>query len=509
VLRETHRHLQAAYERPELRRQDREKLAAAEADLDQAARHLYARIAAEMENTDVAVVLDQLARASEALEAATRTLRGEAAPVPPEQEALAELVLTRKAFQKTLADGQGGGDPGPEGEELVTVELPDKLKEVAEFRDEQKAVKEQLEALAARQRRLAEQARKSGPGELASLAVEEEEIARDLREAAATHPRAWKGADEESTTADESLARAAKAMRETSPGAADEAQAAAAAIGALENAVGRLAEARGLEDAYRLKEMVEAHARALGRIEATPEGYSAGQVAAAAGGARDTTRELKKLVEETPAGEAFGPALRDAVRTGEQDRRERALDGVATAAGPEERRAAAATGRRSLEDLSQAFEKSAPSAARESGGGDPLRASGHDAFALALRQLESLAAAEASGRATSPEGREKQRREALHNLRAGAEALYGKDPKTADFLVKVDQELKGGDAKVDAARMRRLVEQIERFRVEMGDPGRAQGRDARARHIDPAHLPPAYRDRIQRYFQQLSEEDRP
>lgn len=508
VLRETHRHLQAPYDRPERRRQDRDKLASAEQELGQASRHLYARIAAEMENTDVGVVLDQLARASEALDAASGTLRGEAPPVPPEQSALAELVLTRKTFQKALSSGGEGEGAPAEPEEAITAELTDKLKEVAEFRNEQKAVEERLDELRARQKRLAEKARAAASTERPGLAPQEEAIARDLAELSSAHPRAWKGAEKEDARADESLAGAAKALAEGKEDAAKQAESAAAALDALDAAVGRRADAQGLADAYRLKEMLDAQARALGRVEERPEGVPRQDAARTAAAARDTTRELKKLVEETPAGGAFGPPLHEALGPGPQGSREEALEAVARAERPEERRRAASASRRALEQLSQAFDKSTASAG-QAGAGDPLRASGSEAMALALRQLESLAAAAAGGREPSPEDREKQRREALANLHAGLEAVQGKDPRAADLLVRVDQELKGGKVRVDAARLRELLAQIERFRVEMSGPGPGRPNDTRARHVDPAHLPAAYRDRIQKYFQQLSEEDPP
>jgi hypothetical protein len=49
------------------------------------------------------------------------------------------------------------------------------------------------------------------------------------------------------------------------------------------------------------------------------------------------------------------------------------------------------------------------------------------------------------------------------------------------------------------------MDAIERFRVEMTDARLGTKDDPRLRHVDAERLPAAYRDRIQRYFQRLSE----
>jgi hypothetical protein len=53
--------------------------------------------------------------------------------------------------------------------------------------------------------------------------------------------------------------------------------------------------------------------------------------------------------------------------------------------------------------------------------------------------------------------------------------------------------------------LRKLMEEIEQFRVEAGDARLAKEQEGALRHVDASKLPPAYRDRIQKYFQRLSE----
>ncbi|HKV09227.1 MAG TPA: hypothetical protein VJ725_13875, partial [Thermoanaerobaculia bacterium] len=61
------------------------------------------------------------------------------------------------------------------------------------------------------------------------------------------------------------------------------------------------------------------------------------------------------------------------------------------------------------------------------------------------------------------------------------------------------------DREVDAVRLKRLLEQIEHLRVQIADAGLEKPRDPAMTHIDPSRLPATYRERIQRYYQKLSE----
>lgn len=508
VIRETHGHLQRAYDSAVVKQQDQKKLAEAETDLRDAARHLYAKIAASMENQDVGVVLDHLARADEALGRASRALSGDAREAPvPEQEALTELVATRKRLQKALTDDPNAlGDEGePDAEERSPVaDMPDKLKRVAEFRNEEKAAREALDKAVEGQRKIMERTESGDRSSYPSLAEEQKELRRSLDELAATHPRVFKGSEGEKREADAALARATDALEKTAPAAPAEQKRALEKLEELRKAVGGQIEGRQLAHAYRLKELLDEHAKELARIESDPGSVDERQAQEQASAARETTRELKSVVGETSAGDAFGPALKEALSDEAQRARERKLDALAQARDAEARKRAAASGKESLQELSQAFDKSAPAVVRDLRKSDPLKPSAEEALERALRQLEGMAAA--GKRAASPEDEAKQRKEALANLREGAEVLYGKNERTNRLLLRVEEELAKAEEKVDGPRLRKLLEEIERFRVEMNDARLAKGESLDVRHIDASKLPPAYRERIQRYFQKLSEQ---
>lgn len=155
ILRQTHRFL-AVRDRSTalLVAEGQAKLAAAEADLAEATRHLYARIAAEMENQDIGEVLDHLAAAGEALERAVGALGADPpTALVPEQKALAELVQTRKDFQRVL--GESASDSRSE-ESADLPPVADERDDVRELRDEERAAQDLADVY--RQKRRLEEA---------------------------------------------------------------------------------------------------------------------------------------------------------------------------------------------------------------------------------------------------------------------------------------------------------------------------------------------------------------
>ncbi len=511
VIRETHGYLQRAYATPATKAQDRDKLANAEGDLAEATRHLYARIATEMEHQNVGTFLDQLAQAEGVLRKATTALRADDPAAPAlEQEALAALVATRKALQKAITENPGafGGSDATDDEVEPTAELPGKLKEIAEFRDEEKATRAALDELVQKQRDVVKKAETADADTAKSLAREEDALRKELSDLETRHPRVAKGAAKEAQEADAALEKAARALQGSEDRAAGlrEARGAEASLERLLRRVAQKAEEQRLGQAYALKKMVDEQAKGLADVERRPE--RADEAARLANEAKATTRELQKAMADPATGGAFGPPIREALDPERQAERERRLDAVGAARSDEARQTAAKQARKGLEELSQAFEKSEPSVSRAARSQDNLGPSDAEALERALAQIEALAAEAETGHKSKGEDDEKRRREALLNLRQGTEGLYGKNERTARLLVEVEEELRKAEGKVAAARLRKLLDQIEQFRVEMSDKRLAQDRPPDLTHIDLSRVPPAYRDRIERYFRKLSEERR-
>jgi HEPN domain-containing protein len=82
--------------------------------------------------------------------------------------------------------------------------------------------------------------------------------------------------------------------------------------------------------------------------------------------------------------------------------------------------------------------------------------------------------------------------------------LYGNDDRAAQLLLKLDQMLKG-ERPPEVEDLRKLIAELQHFSVETSDQMAKREDKPEVTNIDPTKLPPAYRGRIQKYFQRLSE----
>lgn len=501
VLRQTHRFLARGRDADaDVRRQDQEKLVEAEADLTEAVAHLYAEMASKMENQAIADVLDHLALAEEELEEATAALEVDPATAPPpEQSALAELVATRKNLQRAINENpEAFGGRSSDDEPFPIAE--ERVKRIAEFRDQEKAAQELLDELIEEQRRIGEACQSAGPGEAGRLAADQEASRRRLEQFAGDHPRLFEEAREEARRADQALASMREALEQRDPDLASERQGEAlASLEDLRREVERRTARRQLADTYELKRLLDRQAEKMGEIESSPDEVSGEEAGRAAAAAKETTRELKELMEESPVGEGFGPELHQALSDARQGERERALDAVGEAGGGAERSRAAERARQGLEEVSDAFEKSAPQLVRELREEDALAESGEEAIANAIRRLQAM---QAGGRG-SP-GEAALRREVLFELRRGLEDMDA-DARRVEALLEEAEEALEHDEEIDPAKLARLLDELERFRTEIGGV-EAEKLELDLAHIDPSTLPAEYRERIQNYFRTLSEQ---
>jgi hypothetical protein len=506
VIRETHGYNARAYAELTQKRQDRERLVGAEGDLAEAARHLYARIAA-MENQNVAVVLDHLAEAAGHLERAARQLaKDDPAADEAERQALLALVATRKDLQKAITDHpQSFEERADEEDRSPTAEMQGKLDQISEFRNEEKAAREALEKLLAKQKRLAGEAEKAKGPRRIDLTNEQEALRRELSELANRHPSIFKRADSERAAADEAMRKAGDALIDPKGDAPAAEDRAVKTLGDLRDAVRRSNAGHDLEQAYQLKKMIDDAGKDMAKTEEHPDKARREQTAKTAETGKRATRELKRLIDETPVGDAFGERLRNALGPARQVDRERRLDAVAQATSDESLKKAAAEARQSLQQLGQAFDESEPQATRGARSEDSLGDKDDEALERGLRQLRGLQAAAEEGREGNADS-QRQRREILLHLRAGLDSRYGKNPKLVRLVSELEHELhKKVDLKVDPQKLRRLLDDIEQFRTEVSQAATTRD-DPKLRHFDPSTVPPAYREEIQKYFEKLAEE---
>jgi len=92
----------------------------------------------------------------------------------------------------------------------------------------------------------------------------------------------------------------------------------------------------------------------------------------------------------------------------------------------------------------------------------------------------------------------------LFNLQTGMRAQHGDDTRGNDLLLKL-QDLLKGEKPVDIDNLKKLLAELQHFSVETSTQLAKTETNPEVTNIDPSRLPPAYRGRIQKYFQKLSE----
>jgi len=152
--------------------------------------------------------------------------------------------------------------------------------------------------------------------------------------------------------------------------------------------------------------------------------------------------------------------------------------------------------------VSKAFDDSEPKALQMAQKGDSLKAEKNDSLNLGMAELESLIK-QLERQKISPGDQGKQGEEALFNLQMGLRSLQGNNEQGEQILLKLEQALKA--EALDVGDLKKLMEQLEHFSVETSDRLANKQDKPDVANIDPTRLPPAYRGRIQKYFQKLSE----
>jgi hypothetical protein len=122
---------------------------------------------------------------------------------------------------------------------------------------------------------------------------------------------------------------------------------------------------------------------------------------------------------------------------------------------------------------------------------------------MGMSELESLARQLSDGRQVSPQDQAKQAQEALSNIQTGLRNYYGSNERSQQIIAQLKEMLKA-DA-LDVGDLKKLMDELRHFSVETSDRLAKKEDKPDVTNIDPTRLPPAYRGRIQKYFQKLSE----
>jgi hypothetical protein len=502
IIRETHRYGQASTRDP----QDGGKLASAETDLADASRHVYARISSELENQPIGDVLDYLALADTWLKRAGGTLQLDQLPDAESQErtAFTELVATRKQFQKFVNDHPGAFSSPKESEDTPIAGSAGKLMQIEEFRNETQAAQDFVQTTVQSEQSLFQRVAKSPRADQSKLAGQQEELRKKLEEFQQQHPQPFQGVTNEMVQAEQVMKGAEEALRKNDWSARRATAKAADNLDKLQQALKDESLGHSLTDAYKLKQLLDGQIGQLGQLETNPAALTPEQLQQFAADAKGTTGELKRFSEQQPTRDTFGPPLRDSLTDHRKQALDSLLDALPKAQGAEASKQAAGNAKGGLANISKAFEDSQPSAMK--GKTTSPRENSENALERGLDQLQSLLAQLNGNHALPPPDEAKLRNEALKNLNDGIVGLEGHNDHTDQLLLLLDEELKGKNIKLDALAIKKLMDEIRDFSVEVDDAHGDKPKEPAVTHIDPANLPPAYRSRIEKYFQKLSEQ---
>jgi hypothetical protein len=505
VIRQTHQHVQSPPPQPNLETQDRLKIAEAETDLGESTKHLYAKMATEMENKPIGEALDQLAKAEGELNKASKALTDNIFPDAQNRErsALAELVAARKIFQKIVSENASAFEE-PKEEEPQQASATDQtaLKEIAEYRNQARAAEELLNRTLAKERDLAQKARTQVRTNYSRLAVEQRQLQSALEQFNTQNPTAFSNAQSEFKQVTNAMKRATDALARQNTNARTNTQEAVENLEKLQSAMKQKSADQQLADAHKLKQMLDRQVQTMQQCQNSGDGMSQELMQGVANQAQQTVQELKKAAEQDPTRDQFGPPLQQALSNTNVANINQQLANLRQAQTPEQRKESAGEAGKELAKVSQAFEKSLPEALQAARKGDSLKPEPGESLDRGLAQLESLIKQLEKQKNGKDQG--KQGQEALFNLQTGMREQYGSNERGNQILLRLERALKSDQAP-EVANIKKLMDELQKFSVEMKTDVAKKEEKVDVTNIDPARLPPAYRGRIQKYFEKLSE----
>jgi hypothetical protein len=503
VIRQTHQHVQKPQEQENLQTQDRQKLAEAESDLGDSVQHLYARMASTMEHSPIGEALDNLAKSEKSLDDASKQLQANTMNEAQNRErsALAELVAARKIFQKAVSENPNSFEEN-EQEQPPVADSARKLNEMAEFRNEAKAAQDFVKKSLEQQRALEQKANAASRAEYPQLSAQERQLEKSLQDFQGQHPKVFEEAQSESADAQQAMDKAAESLEKRSNESRAATQQATGQLEKLSQAMGRKSAAHQLADAYRLKQMLDQEIQTLDKYTNGDGKISDAELQKTASASRETINQLKNAAEQEPTRDGFGKPLRESLSGNNKVDLDTKLNQLQQAQDPAAKQEKAGAVKEALSKVSKAFNDSQPNALQMAQKGDALKGDKQNSFNLGMSELESLIK-QLERQKISPGDSGKQAQEALFNLQTGLRSSHGDNEQGDQILVKLDQALKAET--LDIGDLKKLMDQLEHFSVETSDQLANKQDKPDVANIDPARLPPAYRGRIQKYFQKLSE----
>jgi len=498
VIRQTHEQALLGPEEPP---RERQKLAAGERDLGDSARSLHAEMSGALETSVPPDSLEQLGKAEKSLDRAGKLLEENAMAEAEKGElrALTELTSARREFQSMVGENPKALEE-PEPSKGGT---SNQLSQIAEFRNESKAAQDFVKRALDQQKALEQNVQGKPSATYPGLAPRETQLAEALKDFQGQHPEVFKPSREESKEAGEALKQAAQALEKRQAEAPTATHQASQKMEQLNQAMKERAADRQLADAYKLKQMLEQQAQSFGECANPSSSAAGGNVRKTAAEARETVNQLRKLAEEEPTRDAFGDPLRAALGGQNKVDLEATLNRLQQPLDEAAQKEAAGAARDELGKVSQAFQESEPAALRMARQRDALQPSPGERLEKGVADLNNLIKQlEKEGSPAGPE-RTRQGREALAGVQDGLRHRQGGNERGQQLLARVEQMLKAED--LDVGDLKKLAEELQLYSVENAAKTEPQ-ENPELTNLDPSRMAPAYRGRIQKYFQKLSEQ---
>jgi hypothetical protein len=258
-----------------------------------------------------------------------------------------------------------------------------------------------------------------------------------------------------------------------------------------------------LADAYKLDQMLQQQIQTFGQCANAPESVADPNLRQTAEDSRETLNQLKRLSEQEPTRDAFREPLRQALSGNNKVKLDTTLNQVQQTADTAAKQQRAGEARDALQQVRQAFSDSKPGTLQMADENDLLKTPDAECLNAGVAGLENLLQRlEKNGRKPG-ENETKQARESLFNVQTGLRNDYGDNERAVVLQTEIKELLKS-EMPLNVDALKKLLAQLQHFSVETSEKLNP-GEKPQLAHIDPSRLPPAYRGRIQKYFQKLSE----
>jgi len=337
------------------------------------------------------------------------------------------------------------------------------------------------------------------------LADKEDVLRQEFAEFEEQHAGICQPVQKQCAAAADGLEQAAAALQYQPGQARQRTTLAAEELDRLAEALEKQTPAQQLANAYKLKSMLDEQVKLLKRLERQPDAMTTQRLQEACRNMKETTSQLKRIAEEKPTKQCFGQKLREALSDENKRILDSQCDSLVRAEGNSARRQAAGTAKAGLQKVSQAFTVSQPQLLAELQQDDAFQPGGQRSLDRGIEHLESLLQSSQDGRRLSAEDRKKLQQEALTDIEKGIEDLDS-HTESSEKTYRALREFYTPGVTVDPKVIQRLIEQLENLSVELVEVRSEEPGEPEIRHIDPEKLPQAYRERIRKYFEKLSEQ---